>query len=90
MKRLCSWRSQLTFCLILADKKVIDLVFLPSYSPKLNLVERLWHFFKKKVTYNTYHENIEAFRNACIRFFRNIDRHENKISNFTNAEFYLE
>jgi transposase len=56
----------------------IKLVFLPSYSPNLNLIERLWRFFKKKVLYNTYYEKIEDFRGACIEFFRNIHlyRHE--------------
>ena len=50
----------------------IKLVFLPSYSPNLNLIERLWKFFKKKVLYNTYYEKLEDFRQACIHFFRNI------------------
>jgi transposase len=26
----------------------IELVFLPSYSPNLNLIERLWKFYRKK------------------------------------------
>ena len=67
----------------------IDLVFLPSYSPNLNLIERLWGFFKKEVLYNKYHENISTFRNACIRFFKNIDVHADKISIFMSADFYL-
>ena len=28
-------------------------VFLPPYAPNLNLIERLWKFFKKKVLYNS-------------------------------------
>lgn len=67
----------------------IRFVFLPSYSPNLNLIERLWKFFKKKVLYNRYHENIEAFRNACIHFFRNIDEHHEDIKKFMTAEFEL-
>lgn len=39
----------------------IDLVFLPSYSPNLNLIERLSGFFKKKVLHNHYYENIAVF-----------------------------
>ena len=30
----------------------IELVFLPSYSPNLNLIERYWKFVKKKCLYN--------------------------------------
>ena len=67
----------------------IDLVFLPSYSPNLNLIERLWGFFKKEVLYNKYYENIKKFRDACITFFRNINVHADKISNFMNAGFHI-
>lgn len=67
----------------------IKLVFLPSYSPNLNLIERLWKFFKKKVLYNKYYEDICAFRDACIHFFRNISQHNNEISQFMTAEFEL-
>jgi len=35
----------------------IKLIFLPPYSPELNLIERLWKFFKKKVLYNQYYES---------------------------------
>jgi len=41
----------------LKDYPRIKMAFLPSYSPNLNLIERLWRFFKKKVLYNRYHEN---------------------------------
>ena len=34
----------------------IKLVFLPPYSPNLNLIERFWKFFKRQVLYNTYYE----------------------------------
>ena len=32
----------------------IQLVYLPPYSPNLNLIERLWKFFKKKIRRNKY------------------------------------
>lgn len=67
----------------------IKLVFLPSYSPNLNLIERLWKFFKKKVLYNRYHENIKVFRKACIKFFRNIHEHYDEIKKFMTGEFEL-
>ena len=67
----------------------IKLVFLPSYSPNLNLIERLWKFFKKKVLYNTYYEKLEDFRQACIRFFRNIDSHYKELVSIMNSEFEL-
>lgn len=65
----------------------INLIFLPSYSPNLNLIERVWRFFKKKVLYNKYHENIHAFRNACIEFFRNFSNYQNELDNIMSGEF---
>jgi len=48
----------------------IKLHFLPGYSPNLNLIERLWKFFKKKILYNKYYETYEEFLAACKSFFR--------------------
>lgn len=67
----------------------IDLVFLPSYSPNLNLIERVWKFFKKKVLYNTYYEDVDAFRKACIKFFRNFDKYHDDISKIMQSDFQL-
>ena len=67
----------------------VRLVFLPSYSPNLNLIERLWKFFKKKVLYNTYYEKLDDFRQACIKFFRNIDSYQNELTTLMSGEFEL-
>ncbi len=42
----------------------IELLYLPAYSPNLNLIERLWKFVKKKVLYSKYYPNFSEFRNA--------------------------
>ena len=73
----------------LRDHPRIRRVFLPSYSPNLNLIERLWKFFKKKVLYNQYHENVETFRKACINFFRNIDQYADEIASLMSGGFEL-
>ena len=67
----------------------IKLVFLPSYSPNLNLIERLWKFFKKKVLYNTYYAGIDEFRQACIKFFKNIEQYNNDLVSLMSSEFEL-
>ena len=41
-----------------------DILFLPPYSPNLNLIERLWKFTKKKCLYNRYHETFCHFKEA--------------------------
>lgn len=48
----------------LRSESRIRLVFLPTYSPELNLIERLWKFFKKKVLYNQYYEDLKNFSQA--------------------------
>ncbi len=48
----------------LAAELSIALVYLPSYSPNLNLIERLWRSLKRKSVYGKYHPNFAAFRAA--------------------------
>ena len=47
----------------------IELLYLPSYSPNLNLIERFWRFVKKNCLYSKYYEKYSAFKAAienCI------------------------
>ena len=48
----------------LAKSLNIELLFLPSYSPNLNLIERLWRFIKKKALYARHYDTFEAFYGA--------------------------
>ena len=47
----------------LAKELAIDLVYLPPYSPNLNLIERLWKFTKGKLRVK-YYSNFKSFREA--------------------------
>jgi transposase len=49
----------------------IKLIFLPTYSPELNLIERLWKVFKKNVLYNRFYETFDEFKKASASFFKN-------------------
>lgn len=42
----------------------IELLYLPTYSPNLNLIERLWKFVKKQCLYSIYYPDFAAFKAA--------------------------
>lgn len=53
----------------LAKQLGIELLFLPSYSPNLNLIERLWKFVKKQALHSRHHTNYADFHaaiDACL------------------------
>jgi transposase len=51
-----------TLVMGLAQDLGIELLFLPSYAPKLNLIERLWRFVKRRAGYGKYHPTFADFR----------------------------
>jgi transposase len=65
----------------------IDLVYLPPYSPNLNLIERLWKFFKKKVMKNKYYEDFKTFKIAIEKFFENFHQYHNQLLTLLNFKF---
>jgi len=52
----------------LAKKLGIELLFLPPYSPNLNLIERVWKLVKKECLYSKYYENFPLFRQTIQNF----------------------
>lgn len=53
----------------LAKALNIELLFLPSYSPNLNLIERLWKFTKKEVLNSRHQQSFADFQgeiNKCL------------------------
>jgi transposase len=48
----------------LAAALKIELLYLPSYSPNLNMIERLWRFVRMESLNSTYYEKFEDFRTA--------------------------
>ena len=68
----------------------IDILFLPPYSPNLNLIERLWKFTKKKCLYNRYHETFCHFKAAiddCIDKVKSVFKEQ--VKTLLNPKFQL-
>ena len=65
----------------------IDLIYLPPYSPNLNLIERLRRYFKKKVIKNKYYENYTLFENAVETFFQTFNDRIADMKSLLNFKF---
>ena len=67
----------------------IKLIFLPAYSPNLNLIERLWKYFRKVVMHNRYYQGFPDFTEAAESFFSNIKEHRNALRSLLTENFHL-
>lgn len=56
-----------------AESAGIDLLYLPAYSPNLNLIERVWRLVKAKCLRNRYHETFKGFVGAIDEFLDSLD-----------------
>ena len=72
----------------LQDSK-IKIIFLPSYSPNLNLIERLWKFFHKTVQYNQYYSTFDRFKEVSLNFFANIKDHHHALRSLLTENFQI-
>jgi transposase len=68
----------------------IKLIFLPPYSPNLNLIERYWKFFKKKVLNNCYYETFDEFKQACKSFFRKRKKYLPELETLLAENFHIQ
>lgn len=53
-----------------AAKLGIELLYLPAYSPHLNLIERFWRYVRKECLYSKYYPKFDDFKQAiddCIQ-----------------------
>jgi transposase len=72
----------------LAKDLGITLLFLPSYSPNLNLIERLWRFMKRKAAYGRYHPTSAHFRAAIEEVLGGISTtHADKLATLMTLNF---
>ena len=63
-------------------------IFLPAYSPNLNLIERLWKLCKKKVL-SVYYAHFETFTQAVDAFFAHLDRYRDELDTLMTDHFEI-
>jgi transposase len=67
----------------------IKMVYLPSYSPNLNLIERLWKFMRKKVINTIYYPEFKLFKEAILNFFNTIGQYKDELKQFIGTKLHL-
>ena len=71
-----------------ADRLHIELLFLPPYSPNLNLIERFWKFVKKRCLYGKYYADHHAFQQAILDCIANAStRHQEQLQTLLTLNF---
>ena len=74
----------------IASELNIELLYLPSYSPNLNLIERLWKFLKTDVLYCKYYSNFTNFKESidvCLSEVSTTKRQ--KIASLLSLKFHI-
>ena len=71
-----------------ADSLGIELLFLPSYSPNLNLIERFWKFVKNQCLYSKYYPTFSDFKNAILDCIHGAnEEHKEKLDSLLTLKF---
>jgi transposase len=74
----------------LADQLKIELLFLPPYSPNLNLIERLWKFTKKKCLNSRYHNDFCSFKQAICNLLSVMNKtHQQELDSLLALNFQV-
>ena len=74
----------------LAVKMGIELVFLPPYSPNLNLIERMWKFIKSNCLYAKEYENFTNFHEGIESCLETAHlNHKNELDSLLSWNFQV-
>jgi transposase len=74
----------------LAASLGIELLYLPSYSPNLNLIERLWRFVKRQALYGRYHPTFADFQAAVQDTLHQLPtKHKDKLASLMTLNFQV-
>jgi transposase len=72
----------------LAAHRQFRLVFLPAYSPNLNLIERRWKFLRKKA-FQRWHKTFEELRGAVTEVLDRLGGYRDELSSLMTERFAI-
>src|SRR3954451_18785294 len=72
----------------LAKHRQFRLVFLPAYSPNLNLIERLWKFLRKTAL-NRWHKTFEEMQAAVAEVLDRLGEYRDELSTLMTERFAI-
>ena len=64
-------------------------VFLPPYSPNLNLIERLWKFLRQKIINTAFYRTKGQFKTAVLDFFDRLDEFGQELASRLSLKFHI-
>jgi len=67
----------------------VELIYLPPYTPNLNLIERLWRFAKDQVMNDTYYETFEEFVAGFDKVLSHLDRYADELTTLMTENFEI-
>ena len=69
--------------------KPLQQVFLPPYSPNLNLIERLWKFLRQKIINTKFFRTKGAFKAAVLDFFDRLPEFGQELASRLTLNFHV-
>jgi transposase len=72
----------------LAAHRQFRLVFLPAYSPNLNLIERLWKFLRKKA-FQRWHKTFDELQGAVAGVLDRLGEYRDELSTLMTERFAI-
>jgi len=76
------------YVLEIAARLNIEILFLPPYSPNLNLIERLWKFVRKDCLYDKYYEHFSLAERGYLSLFVSDYHHSSIGSSFPSHSLF--
>ena len=73
----------------LARRLGIRLLYLPPYSPNLNLIERFWKFLRKQIMRNKYYATFAEFQATIQKLLTNLSNYTDELKTLMTENFHL-